>query len=347
MATIQQFKDFLYEIEPSETTVSRSSTAHNNLRTKLASHETFRGFHIGTFLSGSYRRNTAIRPQKKGDDFHRPDVDIIVQTSHSTSHAPGNLISLIHDVLIDSGYSSLEINRRSVSVTLSDVDMDVVPIIANAYGDDYLIPDKDMNNGDGAWINTNPPGHTIWTTEVNKNNGGRFKPLVKLFKWWKRERLPDLKKPKGFILECLVAKHMRSEELSYEELFVTLLENIRDAYRSYVLLCIVPFLEDPSVPGNNVFSSVTSDDFNNFHNQIALDAALARNAFTEIDADKQLAIWRQIFGKAFPSSNAVVIQKSENNSPLRSVVPVTAVPKTGLAFPNEPVKLPNKPPGFA
>lgn len=59
MATKQQFKDFLYEIEPSNTTVSRCSTAHNNLRTKLANHETFKEVHIGTFLSGSYKRDTA------------------------------------------------------------------------------------------------------------------------------------------------------------------------------------------------------------------------------------------------------------------------------------------------
>jgi len=200
MVTKQQFKDFLYEIVPSDTTVARCSTAHKNLRLKLANHETFKDVHIDTFLSGSYNRDTAIRPRKKGDDLHRPDVDIIVQTAHSQSDAPSDVIWLIHDVLTDCGYTSLEVNRCSVSVTLSDVDMDVVPIIANTNGDDYLIPDKDMNDGSGAWIYTNPPGHTTWTTTVNTNNGGRFKPLVKMFKWWKRERLLDLKRPKGFIL---------------------------------------------------------------------------------------------------------------------------------------------------
>jgi hypothetical protein len=347
MATKQQFKDFLYEIEPSSTTVSRCSTAHNNLRTKVASHETFKEVHVGTFLSGSYKRDTAIRPCKKGDDLHRPDVDIIVQTDHSESDDPSEVIWLIHDVLTECGYSSLEVNRRSVSVTLSDVDMDVVPIIANPNGDDYLIPDKDMNDGAGEWIYTNPPGHTTWTTKVNEDNGGRFKPLVKLFKWWKRERLLDLKKPKGFILECLVAKHMRSEDIGYEELFITLMEKIRDTYSIYVALDMVPNLEDPAVPGNNVFSAVKPEEFKIFHAQVSEDAALAREAFEEDDTDKQLEIWRQIFGPAFPSSNASTAQKSESSSLLRSVVPAAGVARNGLTFPNEPVKLPNKPAGFA
>jgi hypothetical protein len=34
----------------------------------------------------------------------------------------------------------------------------------------------------------------------------RFKPVVKLFKWWRRENKTG-KRPKGFVLEVLVAKH--------------------------------------------------------------------------------------------------------------------------------------------
>ena len=340
MATKQQFKDFLYEIEPSNTTVSRCSTAHNNLRSKLANHETFKEVHIETFLSGSYKRDTAIRPRKKGVDLHRPDVDIIVETNHSETDSPSDIITLIHDVLTDCGYTSLEINRRSVSVTLSDVDMDVVPVIDNPNDDNYLIPDK----LESVWIITNPPGHTTWTTQVNMDNGGRFKPLVKLFKWWKRERLFDLKKTKGFILECLVAEHMCSDDIGYEELFITLLESIRDSYSYYVTLGMVPFLEDPAVPGNNVFSAVKPEEFKAFYEQVCVDAKLARQAFEEDDTDKQLDIWRIIFGSVFPPSG---VQKSESSSLLRPVVPAAAVVSRGLTFPNEPVKPPNKPAGFA
>lgn len=69
--------------------------------------------------------------------------------------------------------------------------MDVVPIISDGYGG-YLIPDIHLEE----WLVTNPPAHTEWTVEVNKNANGRFKPLVKLFKWWRRENLSDLKRPK-------------------------------------------------------------------------------------------------------------------------------------------------------
>ena len=56
--------------------------------------------------------------------------------------------------------------------------------------------------------------------------------------------LSHLRRPKGFILECLVAKHMEYRDAAYETLFVELLEAIRDAYSLHILLKRVPFLED-------------------------------------------------------------------------------------------------------
>ena len=88
MATKQQLLDFLVEIEPSNTTVSRCSSANLTLRDKLAAHETFKKVHVGTFLSGAYIRKTEIRPTTSGGELQRPDVDIMVETSHKSSDEP-------------------------------------------------------------------------------------------------------------------------------------------------------------------------------------------------------------------------------------------------------------------
>jgi hypothetical protein len=332
MVTQQQFLDFLTEIEPSSSTVATSSSAHRTLRAALRNEKEFSKYHIDTFLSGSYRRSTAIRPAKVDGVLQRPDIDIIVETTHSTDDKPKAVLDLLYNGLKGAGYESLTRNRRSVAVSLATVDMDVVPVIAG--GPEFLIPDVELKE----WLPTNPDGHTEWTVRVNATAGGRFKPLVKLLKWWRRLHLSDVKRPKGFILECVVAQQMNYANNSYEQLFVALLEAIRDTYQWQVETSRVPFLEDPSVPGNNVFSNVTVSEFKRFHAKVKTHAGVARKACDEKDSEKSLGLWREIFGSAFPPAGAK--KAAESGSLVGNALGV------GLTFPPRPV-VPNKPQGFA
>ena len=332
MTTQQQFLDFLWEIEPSTSTVDACSSAHNTLREALRTDENFSKLHVETFLSGSYRRDTAIRPQKIDGVLQRPDVDIIVVTNHTEDDDPHDVLDALHQALVDAGYANLKVNRRSIAVTLAGVDMDVVPVIED--GDAYLIPDIELKD----WLPTNPPAHTQWTVDVNRAAAGRFKPLVKLVKWWRRYHLSAMRRPKGFILECLVAKHMNYSQANYETLFVEVLEAVRDNYAIYVALSQVPFLEDPGVPSSNVFSNVTFDEFKTFYAKVKEHAALARKAKDEIDDDEALKQWRSILGQRFPA--AAGASKAFASSLLRPAV------GAGLTFPATPV-LPNKHAGFA
>ena len=77
MATQQQFLDFLCEIEPSSTTKAVSASAQSTLRAKLEEHETYKGIVVSSYLSGSYARDTALRPRTTNGTTRRPDVDII------------------------------------------------------------------------------------------------------------------------------------------------------------------------------------------------------------------------------------------------------------------------------
>lgn len=331
MTTQQQFLDLLTDIEPSATTVTKCSSAHNTLRNGLREHEDFSEVHVNTFLSGSYKRDTSIRPRIVGGVTQRPDVDIIVETSHTEDDEPQDVLDMLHQALADAGYENLKVNRRSIAVTLVGVDMDVVPVIAD--GDAFLIPDVSLKK----WITTNPPGHTQWTIDTNAKAEKRFKPLVKLFKWWRREHLSELKRPKGFILECLVAEHMSYTETSYETLFVELLEGIRDTYDWYVLYGLVPSLEDPAVPGNNVFSNVTADEFKQFYDKVKEHAGTARKAKNESDDAKALELWREVLGSRFPVAAG---SKALASSLLQPAL------GAGLTFPSK-ATFPNKPNGFA
>ena len=240
MPTIPQarFDEFLSDIEPSPTTKSNASSAHTELRDFLKNDNDFKIYHKKTFLSGSYKRDTAIRPRTKNGQTNRPDVDIIVVTNHTTDDEPKEVVDLLYNTL-KKKYSNIRRQARSVGIESSKADMDVIPIIPS--GTMYRIPDRKQEK----WIKTNPPAHTTWTTTTNTAAGGRFKPLVKLMKWWRRENPTVSKKPKGFVIECITADCMDYVETYYGELFVKTLEEIVKKYKWYVDFNIVPTIADP------------------------------------------------------------------------------------------------------
>ncbi|MBA4496303.1 hypothetical protein ACFO25_16735 [Paenactinomyces guangxiensis] len=332
MVTQSQFKDFLSDIEPSSTTKTNASDAHTKLRKYLREHETFEPYHVNTFLSGSYKRDTAIRSQTKEDNIARPDVDIIVVTNHVLSDNPKEVIDLLYNSLKNE-YPDIRRQTRSVGIKTDKVDMDVVPIIApDGMEGTLYIPDREEEK----WLVTNPPKHTEWTTEVNKDSGGHFKPLVKLMKWWRRQNPTISKRPKGFVIECIVAECMDREETQYGELFVGTLEQIVEKYAFYVEWSMVPTIEDPGVPGNSVTSGMTFNEFNGFYNKVKAHADLGRKALNEEDEEKSLEQWRKIFGNRFPKSGG-----KTTNSLLGKALSASA-----LTFPNRPVE-PKKPGGYA
>lgn len=336
MSTQTQFTKLLADIEPSDTTKGDASSAHRSLRDYLATHETFSDIHVETFLSGSYGRNTSIRPREAAGVVCQPDVDIIVVTNHTRDDAPADVLDQLREVLEEAYDVDERVNARSVSVRTSRAQMDVVPIIEAPAGDryKYYIPDRET----GTWVPTNPPGHSEWSTGVNKATGGRFKPLVKLFKWWRREN-PTAEKgnrPKGFVIEKMVADAMSATEENYPELFTKTMESIVSAYAFYHAIGLVPSIEDPSVPGNNITSRLSFADFSAFYKKAEEHAKLARKALGESDDDKAREMWQKIFGKRFPASGKRAAE---------SLLSIATAP-LGLSFPDRPV-VPQKPGGFA
>jgi predicted nucleotidyltransferase len=332
MATQQQFRDFLQDIEPSSTTKRNASVGHTSLRRYLKEHEEFSDYHLDTFLSGSYKRDTAIRPQIKDGVESHPDVDIIVVTNHSLSDDPCKVIDLLYDTLRGK-YERIRKQARSVGIRTSKVDMDVVPIIApNGLGEILYIPDRKLEK----WLVTDPPRHTTWTTEVNEESGGRFKPLVKLMKWWRRENPTIAKKPKGFQIECITAECMDRKESRYDELFIGTLEQIVKNYQACIVFEFVPSIDDPGVSGNNVMDGVSFHAFKGFYNKAKTCAELGRKAQSETDKEEESKLWRQIFGSRFPAAKGYTGQGL--------LEPASVIEE--LTFPNKPVT-PKKPAGYA
>jgi hypothetical protein len=326
-----RFTELLADIEPSPTTKSNASSAHTNLRAHLRGHKDFANLWQDDFLAGSYSRDTAIRPRKTEDGHERSDVDIIVVGDYRTDDDPEAVLFHLADVLEDE-YEIERINKRSVRAIDGDSEMDVVPVIAQWDGS-YLIADRET----GLWIPTNPPKHNEWSSARNKEYSGRFKPLVKMQKWWKREN-PTGKRPKGFVLEVFTT-HAPTNETHYGEAFAQMLENIYNAYKVGASLGIKPAIADPAIPTNDILAKVTVAQWQAFIEKVRVHAGYARRAQTEDDMEEATRLWRKVFGDRFKATANVA--KAASSSMF-----ATAPAPTGYQFPNAPAA-PNKPRGFA
>ncbi len=313
------FTDFLKNIEPTKTQIDQSSTGHTTLRDRLASDKEFKDYYEHSFLQGSYRRSTAIKPVK--------DVDIVVMANLDYSVVtPKEAISLLRNCL-SNYYNNVTTQNRSVNIELTYINMDVVIAIGpNGKDSNLLIPDRETNN----WVWTNPEGHRKYIEDLNKNLNGMFVPLVKMFKWWRFKNPTIYKAPQGFILECITGEKYDSVSNSNSENFVNLLKNIESSYISYISTGSVPVIPDPGLPDNNVSKRLTYDEFEKFINKISLAREISENALNEGNKFKSSELWRKLFGEEFPLAPEEVEKKSEDSI---------------VGFPNNPIK--PKTSGFA
>lgn len=329
-----RFTELLTDIEPSPTTKTDASGAHTSVRDHLRCHVDFKDRWEGDFLAGSYARDTAIRPRKSEDGIERPDVDIIVETNYSpATDKPEDVLQALCEVL-EECFTVERVNKRSVRVVTSKAEIDVVPVVAQPYG--YVLPDRDLEN----WKATNPPEHTEWSSRQNEQFDGRFKRLVKLFKWWRRENKTG-KRPKGFVLEVLVALHAPTNESHFGEAFAKMLENIDAAYGALAKAGVKPLIPDPGLNNTgDILSKVSKTDWTNFIDRVRVHADYARRAQSSDDMAEATRLWRKLFGPRFKET-AQPAQATQLSS-------VTVAPQAakGYVFPNADAS-PTKPRGFA
>ena len=330
MAIQSDFNAFLSNIEPSASTVTYISSIQNNLRSFLKNHGDYKDVHVDTFLSGSYAKHTSIRPAA-GDK--KRDVDIIVVTSYSSSKDSSDVLEELRDVLVQKHeYSTATIQRHSVGIEMGGVSVDVVPVIADEDDDQlYYVGDSDT----GDWTVTDPKGHKSWSTDVNKENNCEYKPLVKIFKWWRRVNCPEgTKYPKGITLEKIIADNLGDSSLSTEDFLIGTMQNILSAYKEdYSDQDKNPVIDDPSekIIGNDLLSGYSTDDFSAFIDKLDEHASLLNSEGTSN------ATWRKILGTQFPNSsqesNAIATSNLQMcvNAPHRQR-PLWPMQRGGAAF---------------
>ncbi|GEC42166.1 nucleotidyltransferase [Sinorhizobium meliloti] len=148
-----------------------------------------------TFLTGSYRRSTMIRPLKEAD----VDIFIVLDLKYYRDDGKRTLLESIKKSLRKTYTKTPDIrpDGSAVTVTFTDFKVYVVPAFYRQ-GGGYLIPSLELNK----WISTDPKKHVeIWTA-ANKAHNDDLVPLIKMIKGWNKSRNLF----KSFHLETLILK---------------------------------------------------------------------------------------------------------------------------------------------
>lgn len=330
------FNDMLTEIRPPEDLLDRCVEAHTELRETLINDRDLKGVAITTFLQGSYRRSTLIRPVNGS----KPDVDVVLVTNlDPNAWTPAQVQEYFCQILrkYDSYRDNHQRQGRSIGIAQKRVDLDLVITAAPSQAlnavlksdnfrsafsveanpewefikgssfqpkewesEPLLIPNRDVNQ----WEQTDPIAQIEWTHDKNRKTDGHYVNVVKVLKWWWTHQSSGQKGlPKGYPVERLVGLHCPDSIRSVAAGFTLALEGIRDAYADNVRQSTTPFIQDVGIPSNNVFARVPPECFSEFYDSVGACAAKARAALDAQNDASSARGWRDIFGAIFPSPN--------------------------------------------
>lgn len=117
------FKKFLTDIRPTSNQLDDMRTGYKTLRNRLLDDERLKSIIVSTFLQGSFRRATAVRP--KGDK--RADVDLVVVTKlMREEYTPHQAMDFFVPFLDKYYEGKWKPQGRSFGIELSYVDLDLV-----------------------------------------------------------------------------------------------------------------------------------------------------------------------------------------------------------------------------
>lgn len=333
-----RFNEFIVDINPSTTTNARSKSAHTSIRDALSADDAYKGNVIRDFLGGSYKRQTAIRPETKDGDTERPDVDIYVVVEGSPwTTTPEKLIDDLFNALGRNRkqlhITRLNRNRCSIAISTNSADMDISPLLERQPEGYYRIG----NRKTGEWYATDPEEHSNWSATQNEIYLGRFKPTVKLLKWARRENPTRNKHPKSFALEAIVADHLPAGESHYGKIVHGVFDGFVESHAASRLLGTCPTLTDPAVPSGDLLAGVSGEAFCAYYDKIKSHRDDAAKAIDAKDQDTATKHWRRIFGSRFPGPKQATGGLSAEEAAVISP----------LLFPREPAKPSRRPAKFA
>lgn len=352
-----RFAEFAKNIQLPDDVKQAFQREHTELRDDLHADSALEKYLVDSFLQGSYKRATAVRPV----GTKRPDLDIIAVTRIPRRVEPRKAIDTFRPFL-EQRYTRVEEQDHSLRVESNGVQIDFVVTAAPTETDETLlkaafgghdpidsplflkqfeaslkaasrtngawkfkpleIPDRRMR----VWEGTHPLEQIEWTTRKNARCGGHFVGVVRAIKWWRAAQLPpEPKRPKGYPLEHLVGTFCPDGITGLADGLTRTSEAIAAKCQGWAARRETPYLKDHGVD-QNVMKQVEGNDFATFYDNVVEAATLAREAHDATNEADSAELWYQLLGPAFP-----IDEPSPTRRPRRSV-------GGGFTTPREPAR---------
>jgi len=204
------FQLFHQKISLDKTRVQRIKSAHSTLRDTLEKHEEICSILHETFLQGSYRIGTSVRP-RNGQEF---DVDVIValnlEDEYGNRMSPSEAIDMLYNILKSISTYKDKVIRKTRCVRIDyagEFHMDVVPAHYDEFFDTLYVPDRKAEK----WSETNPKGYIQWCAKRNDEFNGKFTRIIKFLKWWRNRVFGKDSAVKSIILTTLIGENFSSD----------------------------------------------------------------------------------------------------------------------------------------
>jgi hypothetical protein len=333
-SVLEEFEKFRSKIEPTEQEKNAISASHTRIRSILENSIDINV--VDSFLTGSYARQTMIKPLK--------DVDFFVQV-HYGEHKNDNSMQLLQKLrkALRKAYplTPMTITLPCVTVKFRYCHFEVVPAIAIKGNVDLFEIPAEKRIG---WQKTYPKIPDKWMTQENKKAGGLFIPTIKILKRWRDIHCRPLR---SFHLEMLA--RMAFEHYKIENY----VEGVWAFFaRTNYLMGFhkrLPFVQEPG-RANIYVDQYLYDNFallEAVRRKIAAHYGFAQRAFDYMNRGRTAVAkqqWRNILGSSFYTSSTLLTTpplSSLSTPPLSSFF---NSPKTSLpSFLSDLLKRKNNP----
>ena len=338
---ITYFNDFLKNIRLTDNQVNELKSAHTTLRNRLMADDDLKDIIVTTFLQGSYKRATAVRP-KHGK---RSDVDIVVVTKLDKEQVtPEKALDAFEPFLQKYYDGKYRKQGRSWGIEMTHVDLDVVPTSAPSLAEQGLLEniavlsDDDVEEMDKMFAELSKGLYNPWRTaftefmEAGDNVDWRNEPLFipdrEADFWdkthpleqirWTHEKNANCYGNYVNVVKCIKwwrkekfpdIKHPKSYPLEH---FVgdCCPDRIKSVAEGVVLTLEKiasdypkkPVLKDRGVPEHDVFGRLSEADYDAFYKSVCEAAVIARNAYDAETIQESADLWRELFGNKFPEA---------------------------------------------
>jgi hypothetical protein len=258
----------------------------------------------GKTPQGSWPQRTIIKP-RDGEEF---DADFLLELDENPDWAdtPAKYNDALFDALdIHPVYGEMELERKNRCVRViyaNDMHVDVVPYIVLANGEEKIV-NRDANDGDGEFEDTDPAAFTQWMKDHDDDADGNLRRVIRIAKYL-RDHRDYYEDTVSIILTTVLGERVDADKVLddpdyYANVPTTLLHLVQDLNTWLEANPTLPEIEDPSGSGTTFTHRWSQAKYDAFSRDIATLAIAITDAYDEIDFDTSVDKWQDIFGDGF------------------------------------------------